>query len=219
MTQPTSYILDFDSTLVTSESLDDFAELVLANEPNKDALCAELQAITARGMAGELPFDESLTARLKLFSAHERHIDLLNELLSQKISPSALARLDWFTQNAKNIYIVSGGFEEFILPIAKKLGIPAANVYANRFIFDNDRNIVGYETGRPTSQPGGKVLQVQKLKLSPDTTIAIGDGFTDLEIYRNGAACEFWAYTETVARPSVIPHANRIITSFDQIAV
>jgi D-3-phosphoglycerate dehydrogenase / 2-oxoglutarate reductase len=214
MQQPT-YILDFDSTLVQSESLDELANVSLADHKDRRAIMRELEHITHRGMSGELAFDESLQARLQLFTGTRSHIDELITYLSDHMSPSALATREWFDSNRPRIYVISGGFEEYITPIATKLGIAADHIYANRFIFQDDV-IVGIDTKRHTSKPGGKAAQIAALHLS-HPIIAIGDGYTDYEIKAKGLADEFWAFTETIRRPQVVAHADRVLRSFSEI--
>jgi D-3-phosphoglycerate dehydrogenase len=210
------YIIDFDSTLVAAESLDGFGELVLAEHPEQESICAELQVLTELGMTGRLPFDASLSARLAMFQAHRDHITEFNDQLADQLSPSAVARSDWFENKREHIYVVSGGFEEFIQPTVARLGIMATHVYANRFVFDADGNIVGYDPARLTAHPGGKAAQVRELGLSRPI-IAIGDGSTDLEIRLKGEADAFWAFTETVTRASVVTQADRVLASFMEL--
>jgi D-3-phosphoglycerate dehydrogenase len=214
MTRPT-YILDFDSTLVQRESLDELARISLSAHSDHHSIMQELEDITHRGMTGEIKFDESLAARLQLFAATRDDIQALIVDLKQHLSPSAIKAHAWFIENRANIYVVSGGFEEFIIPIAEQLGIPAHHVYANRFIF-KDNEVVGFDKTRATSKPGGKAAQIAALDL-PHPIIAIGDGFTDYEIKAAGLADKFWAYTETVDRPQVTKKADRIVRSFTEI--
>lgn len=211
MTQPT-YILDFDSTLVQRESLDELARISLSSQVNQQAIMQEMEHITKRGMTGEITFNESLSARLQLFTATAGDIQTLVTDLKQHISPSALAAHSWFLANRTHIYVVSGGFEEYILPITQRLGIYDSHVYANKFIF-KDGAVVGFDLTRHTSKPGGKAAQIATLHL-PHPIIAVGDGFTDYEIKSRGLADEFWAFTETIDRPQVTKKADRIIRSF-----
>ena len=214
MQQPT-YILDFDSTLVTVESLDELARLSLVNHAQKYQIMQHLEHITHRGMTGEITFDESLQSRLRLFAATKEDIAQLSDYLFTRISPSALAARDWFKQSRNHLYIVSGGFEEYILPVAEKLGLRSDHVFANRFEY-LDNTVVGFDETRPTSQQGGKAAQLTALHL-PHPLIAIGDGFTDYENKAKGLADEFWAFTETVDRPNVTAKADRVVSSFDEI--
>ncbi len=209
-------ITDFDSSAVTVESLDAFGEYVLADAPDGAARLAELEALTAQGMNGDLPFDVSLEARLELFDAHYFDVARFAERIVRHISPSALEHREWFAANAERIHIVSGGFEPFIRPVAARLGLLGDHVHGNQFIFDRDGKVVGYDASRATAQAGGKAAHVEALCLV-GPVIAIGDGHTDREIRLSGAADEFWALTETVARPKVVAGADRVVASYAEV--
>jgi D-3-phosphoglycerate dehydrogenase len=211
-----TYILDFDSTLVSVESLDELARISLEGQPDKELKLAQLHAITNQGMNGGLPFDESLKRRLELFQANRSHVAQLVQLLTDAITDSALELEDWFEENIDNIYIVSGGFADYIIPVAKELGIPASHVFANKFIYDADGNITGFNETLPTSRPGGKAEQVALLEL-PDPVIMVGDGFTDYEVRAKGVASEFWVFTQHASRPSVVERADRVLESFEEL--
>ena len=176
----------------------------------------QLRDITTQAMAGTLPFDDSLRQRLRLFTANQGHLDLLTDLLKQDFTPSLLRNRDWVAQNAEHIYVLSGGFEEFIIPVVAELGIAADHVLANSFQIDSNGGITGHDEHRPLGKARGKVLQIAELKL-PRPVIVIGDGFTDYEIRAAGEADEFWAFCENVSRPSVTAHADRVVDSFDDV--
>jgi len=214
--QTPTFIIDFDSTLVTCESLDELARLSLAGNPDRREIMQKLEDITRRGMTGEIAFDESLRQRLKLFAASRSNLAKLARYLQTHISPSALAAHDWFARNAERIYIVSGGFEEFIRPVTTQLDIATDHVFANRFLYSGD-TVTGFDTTRPTSRAGGKAAQIAALGL-PGPIILIGDGYTDYEVKASGAADEFWAFTETIDRPQVTANADRTIATFIEVA-
>ena len=56
-------IFDFDSTLISVESLD---EILSSKVQSNQELTSRLRSITDRGMSGDLPFSESLRLRLEL---------------------------------------------------------------------------------------------------------------------------------------------------------
>src|SRR5579884_717658 len=191
-----TYIFDFDSTLVNVESLDELAAIALARGMDDPSSLTRLKEITALGMEGKIAYDESLSMRLKLFRATRKDVISLSEVLLLCISKSALSHTDWFNKNSDRIYIVSGGFIDYMQPVLNRLGIRTDHVFANKFTYDNSGNITGFEKDRPTSRKGGKAAQVSRLKL-PKPRIMIGDGVTDLEVKESGYAEKFCAFTET----------------------
>lgn len=211
-----NYVIDFDSTIITCESLDELAAIALRGRADRASALQQLQELTNLGMAGKMAFDESLQKRLELFAPTDRHIHELVAKLEHAITPSFWNNRAWLGSNADRIYVISGGFEECIIPIIEKFGLRAGHVLANAFITDGRGTATGHDTSRHLSRAGGKISQVQALQLS-GPVIAIGDGYTDYEIRKSGAADAFWYFAENIKREAVIPHADKIIYTFDEV--
>jgi len=208
------FIIDFDSTFVQVEVMDELACVALRDSANRDEIVSLIKEITRLGMEGKIPFDESLERRVALLSASKSHVDELINQVAQKISVSIEKNRAFFWTNRENVYIISGGFKEIIVPIVKSFGIPHENVFANTFVFDSDGNITGVDTVNLLSQEGGKVKQVASLSLTGFVYV-IGDGYTDYQIKEAGLANKFVAFTENVKRPNVIEKADFVASTFD----
>lgn len=208
-------ILDFDSTFIQTEAMDELASISLQDNVNKDEIVNKIINITNSGMDGKLPLSESLRRRIELLSANKKHINTLINQLHNKVSSSIKRNLSFFQQHADNIYIVSSGFKEYIVPVVTKYGIKEENIFANTFEYDAAGNIIGLDKDNWLSQDQGKVKVVQSLKLSGEV-LAIGDGYTDYEIREANAATAFYAYTENVERSAVIEKADFVVPSFDE---
>jgi len=211
-------IIDFDSTFVTVESLDELARISLADHPHRDEKVQEIAEITRMGMEGEISFTESLRRRVALLSAHKRHIKTLSDFLLNNISKSVRENRVNFISNAKRIYIVSGGFKEFIVPVVAAYNIPESHVMANMFIFNEQNKIVDFDCNNIMSQKGGKSKAVKNLQLN-GRIVAVGDGYTDYQVREDGVAHVFLAFTENVQRDTVIQRADHTISSFTDFFV
>lgn len=66
----------------------------------------------------------------------------------------------------KRVYLVSGGFNNLIAPLADHLGIPQDRVYANTLLFDSAGEFAGVDTTQPTCRSGGKGKVVGVVKNS-----------------------------------------------------
>ncbi len=208
-------LIDFDSTLIKLESLEELAKFALENNPKKDFIAKELEHITNLGMEGKIPFNESLEMRLKLFSSHKSILDKVADYLLENITPSFLNNIDFLRNNKDRIIIVSGGFKELIIPIVEALGLKTENIFANTFIYDDLGNIIGVDQSNYLSQEKGKVKQVAALNLAGNV-VAIGDGYTDYQIKEAGLASKFFAFTEIISREKVIEVADEVLNSFDE---
>lgn len=236
------YIIDFDSTFITLESLDELARISLKNSPEK---VSQIEQITKDGMVGKIGFRESLEKRIKHLESRVKDIEATVKILKRNITPSILRNRKFFKHNKDQIYIISGGFEELILPIIEDFGIEKSHILANKFIFKNGK-ISGFDKTRPTSQAQGKATAVKNLNLDGEI-IVIGDGFTDLEVKRvnsyqaielssNGikklptakssiAASlnrsspkhRFIAFIENVYRESIVSQADAVARDFDEL--
>jgi membrane carboxypeptidase/penicillin-binding protein PbpC len=184
MKTPEYYIIDFDSTFIKIEALDALSFVALKNNPKKDEIVAKISDITKLGMEGAISFPVSLSRRLALFKANKTHIESLIKVLKKNISPSIARNKTFFKKNADSIYIISGGFKEYITPLVKPFGISEKHILANSFTFDKKGDISGYDEKNLLSQKNGKAKQVKKLQ------DIISDEIGKLEDYNvgNGAA-------------------------------
>jgi D-3-phosphoglycerate dehydrogenase len=202
-------IIDFDSTFITGESLDWLAEIA------NPSVISQLSEITKQGMSGTIPYQESLKSRLNLFSPNKNHIDLLIEKINTSITPSIMQNQDWIKNHRDHIYIISGGFIDYMKKPLTSFGILPDHIVGNSFIYVDDR-VVGFDKNNPLSQNGGKAIIVKRLQLDGEV-IVIGDGITDYEIVSYGAADMFVAFTENVSRPSVIKTSKQQACSFNEV--
>jgi D-3-phosphoglycerate dehydrogenase len=204
---------DFDSTLVQAESLDELAGIALQGRPDRDVAIRTLGAITQAGVACEIGFDESLDRRLQLFQATRDHVDMVVSTLRGRLSPSVVEHQEWFQENAERIYVISGGFEDIIVPVLEPLGLDEDHIFGNRFVYDDEGNIVDFDRANLLAQPRGKVKQAAALDL-PRPRIIYGDGWTDYELRLHGEADLFCAVTETAPLEKAIAVADIVLPKF-----
>ena len=209
------FVIDFDSTFTKVEAFDVLAEISLKDHPDRKSMVNKIIEITNQGMDGSLSFRESLEKRVALLSPNKRHLEQLVVVLREKVSESFKRNREFFQQYADNIYIISNGFHAFIDPIVMEYGIKQENIFANRFEFDEQGNVIGFDKENPLSANNGKVEQLKRLNLPGDVYV-IGDGYTDYEIKHAGLANKFFAFTENVERESVLKNADHIAPSFDE---
>jgi D-3-phosphoglycerate dehydrogenase len=213
-----TFYIDFDSTFVSVESLDLLAEIVFATDPQRDTRVASLAAITTQGMDGTIDYQESLRRRLEVLQPHRSQIEVLIDRLRSLVSTSFESHADFLRTHASQIYIISGGFHEFIDPIVARYGITPDHVFANTLTFSSDGAYAGYDAQSPlASGSDGKIQIIRTLGIDPARAIMIGDGSTDARVKHADLVWRFYAYTEHVERPSVITAADRVVKSFDEV--
>ena len=211
---PDHLIIDFDSTFITKESLDELAHLVLLNHKDGVERLKSIKALTLSGMEGKIPFDLSLEKRIALINTNKNDIKQISSELSKEVSPSIKKNKLFIKKNSSNILIFSGGFKEIIIPIVSEYGIKEKQIFANQFIYDSNGNVIGIDKNNNMSKKSGKVLMIKALKLSGKIDV-IGDGFTDYEIKKSGLASNFYAFIENINREKINQLSDKSLNSFD----
>jgi phosphoserine phosphatase len=165
-------ISDMDSTMITVECIDELADFVGKK--------GEVSIITERAMNGELNFEQALTQRVALLAGLPQQA--LQECYDERVKmmPGAKELVDSFKKKGGHAVLVSGGFTFFTSRVAAELGFDAD--YANILEVAG-----GKLTGKVALPILGKEAKLktlqeycQKLAISPDEVMAIGDGANDL---------------------------------------
>ena len=209
-------ILDFDSTIITKESLDFLCEIALENEKNKDFLLSKIIELTEKGMDGTISFQESINERLKNAHITKDHIKILNRKLKDHITPTIQSNMRWLKKYSRRIYIISGGFKEMIIPITDKLNISREHIFANDFVFNKDGIVMGLDKNNPLSRSGGKVKKAEELNLDGQIFM-VGDGSTDAEMKNLGGKVNFIAFVENIYRGKVVSQADYTAKTFKDV--
>ena len=213
MAEDIRFIVDFDSTLVRAETLEVMADLV----PDAPKVRGRIRELTDAAMGGRMPFQEALRERLKILHFHRDQLQQVGALLREEVTPSFKRNRAFLAAHAANIYVVSSGFREVILPVVKSLGLRPENVFANTLHFDTQGHVDGVDWQNPLASDGGKVAIVRGLKLAGEV-VAVGDGWSDYELLSAGVAKRFYAFTENVQRQEVISSRGaRAAPSFDEV--
>ncbi|GAA1976154.1 phosphoserine phosphatase SerB [Terrabacter lapilli] len=166
-------VLDVDSTLIQQEVIE-----LLAAHCGREAEVAE---VTARAMAGELDFEESLRARVATLAGLPASVlDDVREAV--QLTPGARTLVRTLKRLGFTVGLVSGGFIEIVGRLAEDLGIDHAR--ANRLEIED-----GHLTGRVVGAVVDRAGKAQALRefaeregLPLSRTVAIGDGANDLDM-------------------------------------
>ncbi len=166
-------VMDMDSTLITMETIDELADMV--------NIKAEVAAITAQAMRGEIEYDESLRRRLALLkgldaSALQRVYD---ERL--KFSPGAERMLEKVRAAGIKTLLVSGGFTYITdrLKTRVKLDYTHSNVLEMK-----DGQLTGAVTGGIVNADAKRDMLLRvaaELGISRVQIAGVGDGANDLK--------------------------------------
>jgi phosphoserine phosphatase len=170
---PRLVVFDMDSTLIEQEVIDLIAASI--------GVEAEVSAITARAMNGELDFSDSFKERVKLLKGVEG--DIFTKLRSV-ITPTKGARelIKALKRLGVKTAVLSGGFIPLTQWLADHLGIDYA--FANSLESDGTTNkLTGEVVGSIVNKERKRDLLVeiaQKENVALEQVVAVGDGANDL---------------------------------------
>jgi HAD superfamily phosphoserine phosphatase-like hydrolase len=197
-------IFDFDSVLVPCESL----VVVLArSEGLTDEAFAEIEALTTAGMEGRIPFAESLERRLGLAQPSLGTLMAFAWRLADGPTEGAAALIAQLQGDGHAVWIVSGGFQEMLVEVGGRLGVPAEHIHGVRALWDDDGAFLGLDTQVAFCR--SKVEGLEGLKATRSSpAVGVGDGATDLALREAGLVDHFVAYTEHARREPVVAAAD-----------
>lgn len=166
-------VMDVDSTVISQEVIDLLAE--------KTGVGEHVRRITESAMQGKIDFETSLRERVMLLKGQPESI--INDIVQEiSFTPGARTLIRTLNKLGHAVGLVSGGFSQFVLPIAKSLEI--RHVKANTLeIVDGviTGNLLGTIIDRAAKAKAlGEFAAHEKISIA--NTIAIGDGANDLDM-------------------------------------
>ena len=209
-------IVDFDSTFIRDETLDEISKLISQSDKNPENLYDKITEITHQAMNGALDFSEALKIRIQMLNLHRDDINQVVSVLKNRVSLSFVKNRNRIRALHENIYIISGGFKEIITPIVKDYGIHENHVFANEFRYDENGYIVGVDETSMLSYSDGKIRALQSLNLD-NGAYAIGDGSTDLEMKQVDGVKAFICFIENIDRVAVSEKADHVASDLDEV--
>jgi len=130
-----------------------------------------------------------------------------------KLTPGIRELVEALRARDVDVFLVSGGFRYLIIPVARMLNIPMANIFANELLFDKTTGAyAGFDLNELTSDSGSKkigkagVCGMLKKKFGYTNLVMVGDGATDMEA--SPPADAFIGFGGNQVRDNVRRHAD-----------
>ena len=168
------FVADMDSTMIGQECIDELADYAGFKD--------EVAAITERAMQGELDFAHALAERVRLLEGLNQSV--ISECVRARIRPNPGAKPLVATLKDRGVQtvLVSGGFVDFVQPIASLLGFDGMNA-----------NVLGNDEGKLTGTTVGPIVDAAAKRkvaadllrargLGPEALLAVGDGANDIPL-------------------------------------
>ncbi len=164
-------ISDMDSTIVTSETVDELAAYAGVGE--------QVAAITKRSMNGEVDFASALRERVAMLRGLS--LDALEATWRRtRLMPGAAELVATMRAHGAVTVLVSGGFTWFTARVAEACGF---ELHRANELLDDGRHLTGL-VGEPILDRAAKLATLHELAqargLALADTLAVGDGANDL---------------------------------------
>ena len=166
--------MDMDSTLITIECIDELGDMAGKK--------AEIAAITAQAMRGELDYPASLRQRVSALAGLPEASLLAVYEERLRLTPGADTLIERCKQHGVKLLLVSGGFTFFTDRLKARLGLD-----------DTISNVLEVREGKLTGALIGDIVDADakaakfralaaRLGAKKEHTVAIGDGANDLKM-------------------------------------
>lgn len=201
-------IFDCDSTLTAIEGID---ELALAKGRHE-----EIKALTDAAMNGYVRLEEVYERRLEMLQPTLAEIAALADRYRENVVTDARELVGALQAARREVFIVSGGLADAVVPFGDWLGIPEDHIRAVDVVYE--RPTEGDSSARyrstspsPLTRAEGKPKVIRELlRNRAERSLLVGDGVSDLV-----AAPEvdlFVAFTGVAERDYVTSHADVLVT-------
>ena len=199
-------VMDVDSTLLRDEAIDVLAE--------KAGCAAEVSALTAAAMRGEIDYAGALRERVALLAGLDAAVvDGLREHL--RLAPGARTLVRTLKRLGYRCAVVSGGFTQVTDWLSAELGLDYA---AANTLEIADGKLTGRITGELIDRPGKERMLRQfaaQAGVPLSQTVAVGDGANDLDMIAAaglGVAFNAKPAVRSAADTSLsVPHLDAIL--------
>jgi HAD superfamily phosphoserine phosphatase-like hydrolase len=203
-------IFDFDHTLVADESTVEVLKLAIEDSKAAPAILEKLAVIAPRALQGKASPREWLTLMTIVLHVRATHVDRYIERSMNNLHPDLRTAIQKLRAENIGVHIISGGYMEWVLPLAQAWGIESTNVLANKFFWAGERALIT----RPSPLLSAKRGKSEIVQAWLDTgrltgrVLIVGDGASDYAVYAQGLVDAFVCADYYVEQPLNCPTGN-----------
>lgn len=173
-TQPVdAVIFDCDGTLSQIEGINQLAKY---NGVEREVGLLTEMAMSKTGITADI-----YEKRLALTKPTAKQVAMIGDAYYQHLSPDVDRVIDILQQLNKTVYVISAGIQSAIEDFAKRLHIPAEQVFGVNVYFDNEGNYRGYDNKAWLANQNGKRNMLEKFRKKHRRMVFLGDGMNDWE--------------------------------------
>jgi len=160
---------DVDSTLVTCEGVDWLADQKGVGE--------QVRQFTQLSMEGVVLIDDVFQKKIDILAPSKKELEAVGQHYLTCLTPGAKELVSLLQQRNKELWLVTGGLNEAIVPLAKFLNI--SNIQSNTVFFNSNGDYAGIDPKNILTRADGKATFVKNID-SAKSVAFIGDSVTDL---------------------------------------
>lgn len=165
-------VFDCDSTLSAIEGID-----FLAKRRGKEK---EVEVLTKQAMDGRIKFESVFSRRLDLIKPRKQDLDWLAGEYIRHCLGGAPEIIETLQGLGKNVFVITGGYEQAVKKFTDFLGVPRENVFAVEMEFTEKGDYLSFNKKNLLTRNGGKTEVLKKISAT-GRTVFVGDAATDLE--------------------------------------
>jgi phosphoserine phosphatase len=160
---------DVDSTLVSCEGVDWLADQKGVGE--------QVRRLTQLSMDGVVLIDEVFQKKIDILAPSRKELQAVGEHYLTCLTPGAKELVSLLHQRNKELWLVTGGLHEAIVPLSRFLNI--SNIQSNTVFFNANGDYAGIDPKNILTRADGKATFVKNF--DPTKAVAfVGDSVTDL---------------------------------------
>ncbi|MBI2443909.1 MAG: HAD-IB family phosphatase [Candidatus Magasanikbacteria bacterium] len=161
---------DFDSTIISCESLDLLADMKDIGE--------EVRRMTKLSMDGVVALEDVFSKKMSLISPSKNDIEFILNKCKSLLVDGMESVISVLLSFEKDVFILSSNFHCIVDPIAEVLHIPSQNVLANNLQF-LDGKYNGMNTDSLLATARGKAQTIKQYINKSDRVVMVGDSVSD----------------------------------------
>ena len=131
-----------------------------------------------RGINGLAPWQYSFRERIRWLSGISEEV-FLEAATEMRVRPGAVKLTNALKKEGWRIAIITGGFD-MLRTVIDEAGVRYDHFYSHKLVFNNGR-LAGVRLG---FRDKGEVARYLKQLYAPNITVAVGDGWNDLGMFR-----------------------------------
>lgn len=189
ISKKTHVIFDFDQTLVPTESTVEVLKLAVEGLPDGKKYLERLAMIAPKALAGVATFRELSELMVAITRIRKSHVQAYINMTAQTLHPDLQTTLNELHRERVGVHIISGGYMEWIVPLASAWGIRSSARHCQSLLLGR---ITRYCDTPLTSSliKKGKAQIVRNWRTQgklDGAAIIVGDGAADHRVFAQGA--------------------------------